>query len=111
MRLALESSELDPCDIYYVNAHGTADRGRRHRRERRPRTLCFGDKVPVSTLKGHLGHTLGACGALEAWITLEMLTEAWAAPTLNLDDIDPRCAPLDYIRSVPRPFERLDRNE
>jgi 3-oxoacyl-[acyl-carrier-protein] synthase II len=103
MRLALKSAELDPCDIHYVNAHGTATEVG-DIAESAATHAVFGDKVPVSTLKGHLGHTLGACGALEAWITLEMLTEAWAAPTLNLDDIDPRCAPLDYIRSVPRPL-------
>ena len=45
-----------------------------------------------------MGHTLGACGALEAWITIEMMREGWVAPTLNLDDVDPRCAPLDYVR-------------
>jgi len=57
----------------------------------------------VSSLKGYFGHALGACGALEAWLTLEMMREGWLAPTLNLDDVDPACAPLDYIRGEPRP--------
>jgi 3-oxoacyl-[acyl-carrier-protein] synthase II len=65
----------------------------------------FGDRVPISSLKGHLGHTLGACGALEAWMTLQMMREGWFAPTLNLEEVDERCAPLDYVRATPRELE------
>ena len=65
----------------------------------------FGDEVPVSSLKGHIGHTLGACGALEAWITIEMMRARWFAPTLNLDAVDPRCAPLNYIQHGCRELE------
>lgn len=58
--------------------------------------------MPISSLKSYLGHTLGACGALEAWLTIEMLREGWVAPTLNLDKVDPRCAELDYVRDGSR---------
>ena len=58
----------------------------------------------MSTLKGHLGHTLGACGVLEAWMTVEMLRDGWLAPTLHLDNVDERCAPLDYVMAKPRAF-------
>ncbi len=68
-------------------------------------SAIFQERVPVSTLKGHMGHTLGACGALEAWITLEMLREGWVAPTLNLEQVDERCAPLDYVRDAPRELD------
>jgi 3-oxoacyl-[acyl-carrier-protein] synthase II len=44
-----------------------------------------------------MGHTLGACGALEAWMTLEMMQADWFAPTLNLRQVDPRCGELDYV--------------
>ena len=54
----------------------------------------------MSSLKGHLGHTLGACGAIEAWITIQMLREGWVAPTLNLENVDPRCAELDYVEDL-----------
>ena len=47
---------------------------------------------------GHIGHTLGACGALEAWLSIEMLNHDWYAPTINLDELDPRCGELDYLR-------------
>jgi 3-oxoacyl-[acyl-carrier-protein] synthase II len=71
----------------------------------------FGDAVPISTLKGHLGHTLGACGAIEAWLTIGMAREGWVAPNKNLDAVDPRCAPLDYVRDVPARAARPHRDE
>ena len=57
----------------------------------------FGPRIPISSLKSYVGHTLGACGAYEAWATVQMMREGWFAPTLNLDSRDPRCAELDYI--------------
>ena len=57
----------------------------------------FGSGVAISSLKSYMGHTLGACGALEAWMTLEMMQADWFAPTLNLKRVDPRCGELDYV--------------
>ncbi|MOA52926.1 3-oxoacyl-[acyl-carrier-protein] synthase 2 [compost metagenome] len=59
-------------------------------------------KVPISSLKSYFGHTLGACGALEVWLTVCMMREGWLAPTLNLDNVDPACAELDYLRGEVR---------
>lgn len=44
-----------------------------------------------------MGHTLGACGALEAIFSINMMREGWFAPTRNLENIDERCGELDYI--------------
>src|SRR3546814_324063 len=57
----------------------------------------FDRAVPASSMKGHLGHTLGACGAIESWWTIEMMNRGWFAPTLNLKTPDPRCGELDYV--------------
>ena len=46
-----------------------------------------------------------ACGALEAWMSLQMMREGWFAPTLNLSERDPRCAELDYITGSGRPLQ------
>jgi 3-oxoacyl-[acyl-carrier-protein] synthase II len=93
---ALRSAGIDAAAIGYVNAHGTAtDQGDVAESVATNRVL--GPKVPTSTLKSYLGHTLGACGAVEAWLALEMMNEGWFAPNLNLDELDPRCAPLDYL--------------
>jgi 3-oxoacyl-[acyl-carrier-protein] synthase II len=104
MRLALADAKIDPDEVGYVNAHGTATEIG-DVAESGATLAIFGDRVPISSLKGHLGHTLGACGVLEAWMTLRMMREGWFAPTLNLDELDERCAPLDYVRGAPRELE------
>jgi 3-oxoacyl-[acyl-carrier-protein] synthase II len=101
MRLALADAQLDADAIDYVNAHGTGTEVG-DIAESEATLRVFGPRTPVSTLKGHTGHTLGACGALEAWISLEMVREGWVAPTHNLEEPDPRCAALDYVIGAPR---------
>jgi len=101
MRLALADAEIGASEVGYINAHGTATEIG-DVAESGATLAIFGDRVPFSSLKGHLGHTLGACGVLEAWMTLQMMREGWVAPTLNLDAVDERCAPLDYVRGEPR---------
>jgi len=97
MLLALESANLSPDEIGYVNAHGTAtEQG--DIAESQATARVFGRAVPFSSLKSFMGHTLGACGALEAWMSVGMMNEGWFSPTLNLTEIDPRCGELDYIR-------------
>lgn len=102
MQLALQDAGLKPQDIGYINAHGTAtDRG--DIAESHATEALFGKKsVPISTLKGNIGHTLGACGAIEAWASINMMNEDWYAPTLNLHNPDPECGELDYILGEPR---------
>ncbi|MFB2687097.1 beta-ketoacyl-ACP synthase [Shewanella mangrovisoli] len=104
IRLALKDAALTPDAIGYVNAHGTAtDRG--DVAETHATHAVFGADMPISSLKSYTGHTLGACGALEAWVSIEMMNAGWFAPTLNLDNIDPECAALDYIRGEPRTLD------
>ena len=57
----------------------------------------LGERVPISSLKSYMGHTLGACGALESWLAIEMMNNGWFAPTINLENVDPECAELDYV--------------
>lgn len=101
MDMALDDAGVVPEAVGYINAHGTAtDQG--DIAESQATHQLFGDRVPVSTLKGYMGHTLGACGALEAWMSIEMMREGWFAANANLAEPDPRCAALDYIRDTPR---------
>lgn len=101
MRLALEDAAVAASDIGYVNAHGTAtDRG--DIAESHATARVFGTKQPISSLKSYLGHTLGACGAVESWASIMMMRDNWFAPTLNLTEPDPACAELDYIRTEGR---------
>ena len=104
MRLALDDAGLDASAIGYVNAHGTAtEHG--DVAESQATAAVFGSGIPISSLKSYMGHTLGACGALEAWMSVMMMNEGWFAPTINLRHLDPRCAELDYIRDAPRSIE------
>ncbi len=104
MALALEDAALAPSAIGYVNAHGTAtEQG--DIAETQATAQMFGSAMPISSLKSYMGHTLGACGALEAWFSIEMMREGWFAPTLNLTQVDARCGELDYIRGEGRSIE------
>lgn len=96
IRLSLANAELGPEAIGYVNAHATATKAG-DIAEAQATARVFGDSIPISSVKGHLGHTLGACGALEAWLAIEMQRINWFAPTLNLNEVDPECPTLDYI--------------
>lgn len=96
MELALQDADLGPAAIGYVNAHGTGTQQGDIAESQATRSV-FGRAVPVSSLKSYMGHTLGACGALEAWMSIEMMRAGWFAPTINLSRIDPECAELDYI--------------
>jgi 3-oxoacyl-[acyl-carrier-protein] synthase II len=96
MRLALEDAALAPEAIGWVNAHGTAtDRG--DVAETQATRAVFGRAIPISALKSYFGHTLGACGGIEAWLGIEMNRDGWISPTINLAHVDPRCADLDYV--------------
>lgn len=96
MEWALADAGLAPDVIGYVNGHGTAtEHG--DIAETRATSSLFGTRMPLSSQKSYLGHTLGACGALEAWFSVEMMKTGWFAPTLNLENVDPRCGQLEYI--------------
>jgi 3-oxoacyl-[acyl-carrier-protein] synthase II len=101
MRLALEDAAIGRDAIDYVNAHGTATEAG-DIAESQAYAQVLGARVPVSSTKGHTGHTLGACGALEAVFCIAMLRDDFVANTRNLEHVDPRCAVLDYVQGEPR---------
>ncbi|MDO6748487.1 beta-ketoacyl-ACP synthase [Gilvimarinus sp. 1_MG-2023] len=96
MQLALKDAGLQTSDIDYLNAHGTATQYG-DVTESQASYAVFQDRVPVSSCKGHLGHSLGAGGAIEAWACLHMMRDGWVMPTLNLNQVDANCAPLQYV--------------
>lgn len=96
MDLALTQAGLPSDAIGYVNAHGTATEHGDIAESLATHNL-FGENISISSLKSYLGHTLGACGAIEAWASINMMNTDWYAPTINLTDLDERCANLDYI--------------
>ncbi|MFP5306906.1 MAG: beta-ketoacyl-ACP synthase [Gammaproteobacteria bacterium] len=96
MTLAFKDAGLVPRDIGFVSCHGTATEQGDIAESNMTRRY-FERAVPAASWKGHLGHTLGACGAIESWWVIEMMNRGWFAPTLNLRNLDPRCGELDYV--------------
>ena len=104
MELSLADAGIAPAAISYVSAHGTAtEKG--DIAESAATNSLFGSAMPISSMKSYMGHTLGACGALEAWLSIEMMRDGWYAPTINLDNIDTECAELDYIQGPGRSLD------
>lgn len=101
MELALADANLSPDDIGYISAHGTStEKG--DIAETTATEKLFGSDTPISAFKSFTGHTLGACGALEAWTTIEMMNANWFHGSANLDNVDPRCGKLDYLTGAGR---------
>ncbi|MBN2718666.1 MAG: beta-ketoacyl-ACP synthase [Deltaproteobacteria bacterium] len=96
MKLSLKSAALSPSQIDFVSAHGTSTEIG-DVAESIATAACFEREIPFASLKSYFGHTLGACGAIEAWICMHQICEGWVAPTINLDNVDPECGRLDYV--------------
>lgn len=104
MELALADAGLPASAMGYINAHGTGTR-QGDIAETNATAQVFGNRTPISSLKSYMGHTLGACGALEAWMSIEMMRTGWFAPTINLQQVDPLCGELDYLTGDGRALE------
>lgn len=104
LQMALDDAKISPRDIGFINGHGTATEYG-DIIETMATNAVFGEKTPIHSLKSYFGHTLGACGAMEAWLGIEMMRQGWFAPTANLKQVDSRCAPLDYVMGEGRPLE------
>lgn len=96
MRQSLNCAGVSAKEIGYVNAHGTGTVNGDIAESLATETV-FGQNIPISTIKSYTGHTLGACGAIEAILSIEMMNNKWFAPTLNLNELDENCGQLDYI--------------
>lgn len=100
---ALRRAGLTPADIDYVNAHGTAT-PLNDAMETAALHACLGrevERVPVSSSKGQIGHTLGAAGAIEAAITALSIARGVMPPTMGLEEVDPSCR-LEHVTAARR---------
>jgi 3-oxoacyl-[acyl-carrier-protein] synthase II len=106
MRNALRDAGLEPCQVDYINAHGTSTEVG-DRAETMAIKRAFGDhayKVAVSSTKSMTGHLLGGAGGLEAGITVLAIRDQVAPPTINLNEADPVCD-LDFVPNHERPMK------
>ena len=104
MQSALENAGLNASDIDFISGHGTATEQGDIAESHATRQI-LGPTIPFHSLKSYFGHSLGACGSIEAWLGIEMMREGWFAPTVNLDNVDEACADLDYLMGTGREIE------
>ncbi|MDZ4759888.1 MAG: beta-ketoacyl-ACP synthase [Alphaproteobacteria bacterium] len=104
MRMALETAGIDAAQVGFVSGHGTGTAAG-DVVESRASSAVYGSRTPFHTLKGHFGHTLGACGAIEAWLGIEMMNEGLLTATANLTEVDPKCGELDHVIGGARKVE------
>ncbi len=98
IELAIKNSNIKKEDINYINAHGTSTE-LNDRFETMAIKKVFGDyayKIPVSSSKSMIGHTIGGAGAIEAIITIMCIRNQIVTPTINYDEPDPELD-LDYV--------------
>ena len=103
MERAIAHSKIDKKDVSYICAHGTGTPAN-DKAETKVAKAVFGDnayKIPMSSLKSMLGHTMGAASAIEAASSLMMLKNNTILPTINYSEKDPECD-LDYIPNTAR---------
>lgn len=105
LEMAMRNAGVSPEEIGYVNGHGTATRRGDVAETIATYRALKNRAVPISSLKSYIGHTLGACGAIEAWLSILMMNRKWFSPNLNLKNVDPECAPLDYITGSGREMD------
>jgi 3-oxoacyl-[acyl-carrier-protein] synthase II len=97
IRLVLKDAKIWAEDVDLVSAHATATK-MGDVIEAKAMAAIYGDRPRVTALKSYMGHTMGSCGVIESIIAIYMMQEGLAAPTLNLDEVDPRCAMLRHVR-------------
>ena len=96
---ALQRATVSPQDVDYINAHATATiQG--DKEEAAAIRQIFGDSVAVSSLKGYIGHTLGASGAIELIASLIMMERGVIYPTLNLEEPDKACQGIKHVTAT-----------
>jgi len=100
MELALADARLEPDKVDYINAHGTGTQLNDIAESAAIRTV-FGEqayKIPVSSTKSSLGHSLGATGAIELIICTKVINESTIPPTINLENPDEQCdLKMDFV--------------
>jgi 3-oxoacyl-[acyl-carrier-protein] synthase II len=105
IRLALEDADCVPADVGHVNAHGTST-PLNDLAESVALHAVFGEHVPpVTSVKGYLGHSLGAAGAIEAVVAVLSIARGSIPPTAGTKDVDPAVG-LDVVIGTPRPLDR-----
>ncbi len=100
MKQALADAELNPSDIGYINAHGTATNKGDTVETNSIKTLFDGCLPYVSSTKGATGHMMGAGGITETITCLKAIETGIIPPTINLNEVDPACEGIDFVANT-----------
>ena len=95
----LKNAGIGPEDVDFVSAHATATK-MGDVAEAMAISKVYGNGPHITGLKGYMGHTMGSCGVIETIIALYMMEKEFIPPTLNLDNIDPRCAMIRHTQKL-----------
>ena len=106
MRHAVRSAGIEPRELDYINAHATGTQ-LGDSAEAQATAELVGDAVPVSSTKGCTGHTLAACGAMEAIFCLLMMRDGFLAPTRNLEAVAEDCKGIAHVQRLTAAAPRL----
>jgi 3-oxoacyl-[acyl-carrier-protein] synthase II len=101
LKLGVENAKIDPDEVDLISAHATATK-MGDIIEAQAISRVFGDHPYVVGLKGYMGHTMAACGSIETILAIYMMQEGFIAPTLNLEEVDERCAMLRHVQKIIR---------
>ncbi|MFP3999256.1 MAG: beta-ketoacyl synthase N-terminal-like domain-containing protein [Desulfobacterales bacterium] len=99
IRIGLDSAGIGPEEVDFVSAHATATK-MGDVIESQAIEQIYGNCTPVTAFKSYMGHTMAACGVIETILTLYMMEKGFIVPTLNLDNIDPRCEGVNHVREL-----------
>lgn len=105
LKLGLENARINAQDVDLVSAHATATK-MGDIIEAQAISAVFGINPYVVALKSYIGHTMAACGAIETILSVYMMQDGFIAPTINLEEIDERCAMIKHVQKVlPEPVK------
>jgi 3-oxoacyl-[acyl-carrier-protein] synthase II len=99
IQMGLDNAAINAAEVDFISAHATATK-MGDVIEAQSIAEIYGDRPAVAGLKGYMGHTMGSCGAIETILTLHMMSAGFIAPTLNLDEVDKRCAMLRHVTNL-----------
>lgn len=99
LQLSLENAKINASELDLISAHATATK-MGDIIEAQAMATVYGSETPVVALKSYMGHTMAACGVIETVLILYMMQELFIAPTLNLENVDERCAIVNHVRKI-----------
>jgi 3-oxoacyl-[acyl-carrier-protein] synthase II len=99
IRIGLKDAKINADEVDYISAHATGTK-MGDVIEAQAIYDVYGNRPGVVGLKSYMGHTMGSCGAIETIIALYLMEEGFIAPTLNLEEIDERCAMINHIMKL-----------